>query len=262
MFELLQKRIASRRIPRLCATAIALWACVCGAAFAADDDSESKPFLFPTTKDFPKLPTTGPTTKAFLPKHFHVIARAQGDLNHDGLSDQALVIQATYPKFVQKNSNLGSVSFDTNPRALVVLFKNSSGAYALAEQNWYIIGIPESPTIENPFQSISITNKSILKVDLQMFENAGSWWMSNDSFKFRWDGHRLALIGYDSRSQSRASGQYTKLSCNFLTGQKRVDDCTEEPGKVKVEKSLLNKKTCYLKDFAHQNDWTELPEKF
>lgn len=76
-------------------------------------------------------------------------------MNGDKLNDIALVVKAQNKKYIQANSDMGVQIFDTNPRMLIVLFKNKNG-YTLGELNKTIIPIADGPTMDEPFKSVAI----------------------------------------------------------------------------------------------------------
>ena len=116
-------------------------------------------FNFPTNSDYPQLEKHGQKVEDFVPKNWTTVAMAFGDLNGDKVQDCAVVIKGNATKFLNKNDGLGSDIFDTNPRILIVLFKNAvEKRYEIAEQSNTFIIIPDSPTMTEPFQSVKIKN--------------------------------------------------------------------------------------------------------
>src|SRR4051812_39437400 len=81
-------------------------------------------FNLPLNSDYPNLPKSAKSINDFVPKDWETVGKAQGDLNGDKIEDSALVIKANLSKFLNKNDGLGSHPFDTNPRILVILFKD------------------------------------------------------------------------------------------------------------------------------------------
>ncbi len=78
-------------------------------------------------------------------------------MNGDRVQDCAVVIKGNNSKFLNKNDGLGSDIFDTNPRILIVLFKNAvEKRYEIAEQSNTFIMIPDLPTMTEPFQSVKL----------------------------------------------------------------------------------------------------------
>jgi hypothetical protein len=164
----------------------------------------------------------------FVPKNWKIIAKAKGDLNADRVVDLVIVIEDTKKKnILSNNDGLGASTLNTNPRLLLVLFKNSKNKFYLNEKNK--INIPsegnlENPCLEDPFLSskgIEIT-KGLLKLSLRYWLSCGSWEMNVNDYTFRLKNNQFELIGYDTFSLHRASGEINRSSYNFLTKKKSI----------------------------------------
>lgn len=162
----------------------------------------------------------------FVPKNWKIIAKAEGDLNTDRIADLVLVIEDTKKKnILSNNDGLGASTLNTNPRLLLVLFKNNKNKFYLNEKNR--INIPsegnlENACLEDPFLSskgIEIT-KGLLKLSLRYWLSCGSWEMNVIDYTFRLKNNQFELIGYDTFSLHRASGEINRSSYNFLTKKK------------------------------------------
>ena len=96
---------------------------------ATDEES-----ITSVTEEYPTdFPEQGNKMEDFVPKHWSAIMKVDGDLNKDGLTDTALIVE-------QENPNNISITeyndtLNTNPRALLVLFKQENGTYKLAAKN-------------------------------------------------------------------------------------------------------------------------------
>jgi hypothetical protein len=147
---------------------------------------------------------------------FVVVSKVMGDLNGDRLSDIAVHIKGTSPRFITKLSN---DEYDANPRVLIILFKTAVGnGYQLIEQNNKLITTPDSPAMTEPFQRMSIA-KGILKLELELWTSAGSWGATNGTYKLRYQNGRFFLIGADREDYRRNDIEMTTRSYNFLTGK-------------------------------------------
>jgi hypothetical protein len=171
-----------------------LWLFPVTCALAEKGDTS---LLLPTDTDYPMVTKSGNKLADFVPPEWTILAKASGGLKDKDSKDTALVLKANKRKYVQKNSGLGADVVDTNPRILVVLFKDPvTQQYTLAEQSNHIIPIQTAPTMAEPFKGLSIRD-GILKLDSTVWYSAGTWSTSDTSYKFRWQKNKFVLIGAD-----------------------------------------------------------------
>ena len=170
---------------------------------------------YPT--DFPEQ---GNKMEDFVPKHWSAIMKVDGDLNKDGLTDTALIVE-------QENPNNISITeyndtLNTNPRALLVLFKQENGTYKLAAKNdkGFIEPPKESSSLLDPLGEgdINIKNNT-LRLRFQYFFSAGSWYITNVEYVFRYQNSHFELIGVETNSFHRATGEETIVSFNLSTNK-------------------------------------------
>ena len=192
----------------------------------------SQDFNQPRNSDYPNLAKSGKSINDFLPKGWETVGKAQGDLNGDKIEDCALVIKANLSKFLNKNDGLGSNPFDTNPRVLIILFKDQDG-YKIAKQSNTFIVAPDSPTEEEPFQDVSI-KKGVLELSFQLFSSAGSWSTTTASYRFKFLNGEFVLIGADKTDAMRNSGEMKSRSYNFLTTRLKVSTGNSSSDREKV----------------------------
>ena len=170
---------------------------------------------YPT--DFPEQ---GNKMEDFVPKHWSAIMKVDGDLNKDSLADTALIVE-------QENPNNISITeyndtLNTNPRALLVLFKQENGTYKLAAKNdkGFIEPPKESSSLLDPLGEgdINIKNNT-LRLRFQYFFSAGSWYITNVEYVFRYQNSHFELIGVETNSFHRATGEETIASFNLSTNK-------------------------------------------
>ena len=170
---------------------------------------------YPT--DFPEQ---GNKMEDFVPKHWSAIMKVDGDLNKDGLIDTALIVE-------QENPNNISITeyndtLNTNPRALLVLFKQENGTYKLAAKNdkGFIEPPKENSSLLDPLGEgdINIKNNT-LRLKFQYFFSAGSWYITNVEYVFRYQNSHFELIGVETNSFHRATGEETIVSFNLSTNK-------------------------------------------
>ena len=75
--------------------------------------------------------------------------------------------------------------------------------------------------MDDRFNGISV-EKSILTVGFKYWTSAGSWWTSMEKYKFRLETGRLRLIGSETDSFHRSSGEKDLVSTNYLTGRQKT----------------------------------------
>ncbi|HEY8402251.1 MAG TPA: hypothetical protein VIK89_13375 [Cytophagaceae bacterium] len=170
------------------------------------------------TTDPVTLKAEGKSLDDLIPKGWVLLDSAYGDLNKDGIKDLAFVIQDTNPSNLEFNDNtFGNDTINLNPRILGIYFGNSTGAFKKQLQSNDFIILRDSPTMDEPFDGLTISDKGILQINFHFWYSAGSWYASDHSYKFRFQNSKFALIGYDSHSAHRATGETTDYSINFLT---------------------------------------------
>ena len=170
---------------------------------------------YPT--DFPEQ---GNKMEDFVPKHWSAIMKVDGDLNKDGLTDTALIVEQENPENIivtEYNDTL-----NTNPRVLLVLFKQENGTYKLAAKNdkGFIEPPKESSSLLDPLGEgdINIKNNT-LRLRFQYFFSAGSWYITNVEYVFRYQNSHFELIGVETNSFHRATGEETIVSFNLSTNK-------------------------------------------
>src|SRR5689334_16071442 len=80
---------------------------------------------FCSGQNLPTIKTEGHSIEDFVPKHWKILQTATGDLNKDKVDDVALVIQEMDPKKIEISDGLGIDTLDTNPRILIILFRDT-----------------------------------------------------------------------------------------------------------------------------------------
>jgi hypothetical protein len=168
----------------------------------------------------PAIPEKGISKESFIPVDWDLGEEiAEGDLNGDDVPDIAMVI--TYARdHIVKGANGPAVS---HPRILLVLFKDAKRKeYRLAAQNSSIIIESTDPALEEPFKGLEIKNR-VLTITFSFFYSMGTWEVTGNKFKFRYQNGAFALIGEDYSSFWRNRANPDKeISCNYLSGKKQT----------------------------------------
>jgi hypothetical protein len=109
--------------------------------------------------------------------------------------------------------------------------------------------------MEDPYQGMSI-KKGIFEISFGLSYSVGSWYITNTSYKFRYQQNSLILIGADYFSMHRATGNYDNYSYNFLTQKRRLEKGNEAKNIRKVYwKSLHIAPLKTLRSFTGPFTW-------
>jgi hypothetical protein len=175
-----------------------------------------------TQVTYPNLAKHSVSAEGFVPTGWKLEQKVQGDFNGDGISDLVLVLQQAPPVITQNSSNtLDEESFAINARILVAAVGTRSSGFNLVLENHDLIPLHDSPTIDDPFDSIAIV-KGNLQVAIHFFANMGSWWTANTKFTFKYKENCFRLIGYDRAETQRNSGETTDTSINYLSSKMKI----------------------------------------
>ena len=190
--------------------------------------------------------------KAHLPAGWKVIKLVQADLNADGMADLVLVREETDPKKITKRDD--GYEFNGNPRTVVVLLADKEGYRKVGE---YPKFIPPAYTFEfdnylDRFKEVRVA-KGVITFEFDWFATSGSWWTSQESFKFRLEAGKLRLIGIEESSFARNQGEMTLTSTNHLAGKRKITTgisaFDDQPYRPKVSwEDLESRKPIYLED--------------
>ena len=170
---------------------------------------------------WPHLPVHAASATGFVPKGWALEAQAKGDLNGDGVPDLMLVLRDQSPKNIIPNPDgLGDDPLDSNPRILLVALGGKDG-YRLIAANHDLITRHTDPDMEDPFDANGglLFKNGAFQIDVSSFYDAGSWQTEDVTFTFRYRHGQVVLVGYDSTTVSRNSGEMDGVSVDYLTGR-------------------------------------------
>ncbi len=139
-----------------------------------------------------------------------------------------LVVEEDNPANISTNEGLGEPVLNINPRHLLILSKTKTGYRKLSGSQHLLPAASDldSRCLADPLISeggIKIESHR-LKITLGYWLSCGSWSVSKRTFIFREENARFRLVGLDSFSFSRASGEGSEYSSNYLTGRKKTTD--------------------------------------
>ena len=161
-----------------------------------------------------EFPSQAATVQAFVPKNWKVEEKVEGDLNGDRKPDTVLKLIET------ANTNRDSSAAQRDRARVLLVLQQSNG-------QWQRIGFaPRLLLCSNcggVLGSLDGANVQV-KIDqgvLLVRQFRGSREATETLHRFRLDkANRLVLIGQDVRQYDRLTGDETRESSNFLTGQK------------------------------------------
>ncbi|WP_339254167.1 hypothetical protein [Paenibacillus sp. FSL P2-0136] len=206
------------------------------------------------TAEAKAAPTHSPTPSAkanninaLIPAGWHILepvlgekAIAKGDLNKDGISDLATVIEKD------------TVKDEASPRPLLIAFGGKNNTYTLSiiAKN-VVLRSDEGGVWGDPFDSLTIDRGSVLVSDY-----GGSNWRWYNKYRFRYQDHDWFLIGSTQGSYftgATTMDQSDEDDINYLTGQ-YIQRRTDDQGHLTTKKGNRGKqKLIRLKEFNSEN---------
>lgn len=166
-----------------------------------------------TTIDESAVPDSGKSVNEFAPAGWKIEEDVKGDLNQDGVIDHAL-------KLIEDKPAPKEDEFIDLSRALVIVFGGKDGLKKAAVAS----RILQCTGCGGAFYGVSPApaNVSIAKGVLTVNQDHGSRWVSDLTYKFRYNKQSgmFILIGFDYASRDRAAGSITSESSNYLTGKR------------------------------------------
>ena len=189
--------------------AIAALGILCASAPAAAQIPELPPVRYPV------LPRAAANAEGFVPAGWSIVAARRGDLNGDSAADLVLLLRMNDPaNIVSVPVGEETEPLDTNPHLLLVAFAEA-GRYRFAASNHGLF-----PRRDVPFTGDLPPDEDTIRIQrgslVVFFEYLRGW----ASYRFRWHGGAMRLIGYDDSGV--AGGCILATSINYLTGRARL----------------------------------------
>ncbi len=171
---------------------------------------------------------------SFAPAGWRVLLAAEGSIFGPKTKDAVLVIEETDPAKIVSNDRMGASELNTNPRAMLFLTGNGNGYDVASRDDDFLPseGDPDSACLADPLMEgpgIEIKNR-VISISLNYWYSCGTWYVNQNTHKFRAEKGRMRLIGMESWSFHRAGGMAERTSINFLTGRKQHIDKVSDIG--------------------------------
>lgn len=167
----------------------------------------------PVNFDRDSIPATAIKVEGFVPTGWKIEEQIKGDVNADGVSDVLVKLIEDKPKKEDE--------FVDRSRVLVIAVADGKGGFrnaAIADKllqctgcGGAFYGVMDAPA-----------NVSIEKGVIVVSQDHGSRWVSEISFRFRFDEQpqMFILIGFDYSTRDRAEASVVSESINYLTGKR------------------------------------------
>jgi hypothetical protein len=172
------------------------------------------------------VPDTGSKAEDFVPQGWKIENKVTGDLNDDGTADHAITMIEDKPKVDSEG-----ISVDRS-RGLVIVFGQTDGKLSKAAVADRLL---QCPNCGGAFYGAgnAPAEVSIVKGVLIVQQDRGSRWITDTTYRFRYDEQpsMFILIGFDYSSRDRGTGESVSESTNYLTG-KRITTPAKGPAKT------------------------------
>ncbi|TCZ67474.1 hypothetical protein [Flaviaesturariibacter aridisoli] len=165
----------------------------------------------------PPLPAEGATLADFIPKGWHLLDSAMGEINRDGRKDAVLALEANRVS-LHRYGPSAIDTFSAKARVLLVLLSNAKGKLAVHYASDKFI--PYRLGTWEPLNGASIPRPGILTLSFAHQYPRDSEYGEHVDYTFRFEDGALVLIGADYEANVGRSWEYESYSYNFLTGKR------------------------------------------
>lgn len=179
-------------------------------------------------------------------KNWQIISFSKGDLNQDQTDDIALLLK---PKNAETSG----------PKLVIYFHQNNEYTLKLSKPLGAWIYANEQECISSALDESSLTiQRHVLKIKFNDEPICSNTYSLNYTYTFKYDHNHFQLIGFDSFSGDKLSGNITEKSVNYLSHKIKIQYSNFFPNKkfkAKVEwKKLENKKSYNLENISFDSD--------
>ncbi|MFL6374177.1 MAG: hypothetical protein ACJ73D_05885 [Pyrinomonadaceae bacterium] len=199
-------------------------------------------------KGLKAMPERGKRAEDFVPPHWKVFTRADGDLDHDGISETVFVLKLDMPDRTYVDARAAKKDDEEGGTFMIAIVRPlPDKSWEFEDVNYSIGAIPAGDRDEF---DISIKNNV-----LSIHSNTGGSLRFEETYRFR----DRDLIGYDYSSfpvTLEPDSTIYALSENYLTGERTETTTTFNNKAVKgvdsVKRSTFKpQKTAFSETYAH-----------
>lgn len=161
---------------------------------------------------------------------------AVGDLNKDGVKDLVVLAKPNF-KENMKTRDDGYV-YNFNLPILAIYFGQAEGIFQLWKQ--YKELFPADDEWSSVDVELNITDRNTLTIDTDLFSSGGSYGTERTKYTYRYQNEDFYLIGKESTSMMRNTGEMETVSENYLTWKRQTikDNAFEEGVKKEIWSKL------------------------
>lgn len=164
----------------------------------------------------PPIPDRAANPSGFVPAGWKSVLIATGDLNRDRRDDIVALMRMTDPSRIVGAGSATDPKNNTIPYLLVVGFRDGQTGYRRVAINRELVETFHGSSGEDVSSidgSVAIQRGAVV---IQQ-----EYIRSHETFRFRWDGHDFALIGFECGGVS--GGTYYGLSANYATRRAKIE---------------------------------------
>ncbi|EKD42092.1 MAG: hypothetical protein ACD_73C00333G0003 [uncultured bacterium] len=173
--------------------------------------------------ELPTIPSAGKTTASFIPKDWKLKQKVTGDLNKDGLSDAALLLDAPL-----------NAQGEGGPRILVILFADPNGFKLSTADDTLEICATCGGMLGDPLQKFAIERGALV---IDVYGGSRDRW--GYTFRFRWQNNDWYLIGLTQLTADNLELTSQTIDANWSTGNIEITDMKQDnETKRKLTKKL------------------------
>ncbi len=166
---------------------------------------------------FPKVKPVGNSIEQLTPNNWTVIETTNGDLNHDGIEDLAIIFESdkiTDETRTYGDNNSEIIKETQKPRILVIFFKDkSTNNYHLSVQNNdFILRAEEGGKLGDPLNQIGIKDQQ-----LYLRFQGGAEWRWELGYTFKFENNDWFLMSAVNLYFNQNNGDMTERIYDFKT---------------------------------------------